>query len=565
MPQLSIKSLRFLAIITLALVGSCRFKQSTDNTIAAKDVDIEVVALGHSSKYQTLIYQNDAIAIFADLNPSAKVDHELRSELFVANFSNPIMHEAIRSNSALRTYYQKGNYAVFRSSDLDAVEQISAHLHRYGTLGQGIGCGSVSIVAMAPLVTTKSVAIEAQNFRNTRIPELEPVIKSIRSQDILKIINELSNLGSRKYNTEKGIQASNLVKSLYEERAKGRSDIKVSEFSHSAQKFQQKSIITRIEGKKDPSKTIIIGSHLDSINLNGQGGSNGGQQSAPGADDNASGTATALEVFRAIVDSNLQFEYSIEFHAYAAEEPGLLGSMEIANQYKAQSRNVIGMMQLDMTGYSVNKSTKQIVLISNQTHSNLTAEVKNLSSLYLSTPAVLGRMTSGSSDHESWTRAGFPAVFPFEDPQKSNPYIHTTNDIAAHLDPEFSAEFGKLALAFVFHKAILSNDSGGVNPNNNAIYIQISGNSPDSASLNFASTTRYHRYELCIGERAQCEGSNSQKLADVQWLRHIDGISFYGSGQFDPRKHEKKKLTFLGYDTNNRVMGSRTFELISRP
>ena len=41
---------------------------------------------------------------------------------------------------------------------------------------------------------------------------------------------------------------------------------------------------------------------------------------APGADDDASGSATILEVFRTMMKNRFEPDRTVEFHAYAAEE-----------------------------------------------------------------------------------------------------------------------------------------------------------------------------------------------------------------------------------------------------
>ena len=46
---------------------------------------------------------------------------------------------------------------------------------------------------------------------------------------------------------------------------------------------------------------------------------------APGADDNASGTAAALEIARVIISNGYQPEATIKFITFGAEEYGLVG------------------------------------------------------------------------------------------------------------------------------------------------------------------------------------------------------------------------------------------------
>jgi peptidase M28-like protein len=71
---------------------------------------------------------------------------------------------------------------------------------------------------------------------------------------------------------------------------------------------------------------------------------------APGADDDASGVATSLELAR--VMAKRQFDATIVFMAVAGEEQGLFGSTFFARQAKAQGMDVEGMFTNDIIGSS---------------------------------------------------------------------------------------------------------------------------------------------------------------------------------------------------------------------
>jgi leucyl aminopeptidase len=164
----------------------------------------------------------------------------------------------------------------------------------------------------------------------------------------------------------------------------------------------------------------------------------------------ASGSASVLEAFRIIAQSDFEPERTIEFHAYAAEEMGLRGSQAIAQNYKSQRKRVYAMMQLDMTGYHPRKT--QIALIRQSSSSSLNAYVKMLASEYTKAQAIEKNLFGGTSDHASWNRAGYPACFPFE--VDSNPYIHTARDTIDRLDFNFGKEYVKLAIAFAIEASL---------------------------------------------------------------------------------------------------------------
>jgi leucyl aminopeptidase len=64
---------------------------------------------------------------------------------------------------------------------------------------------------------------------------------------------------------------------------------------------------------------------------------------------------TILETFRSLVTNGFKPERPVEFHWYSGEEAGLLGSQDVADKYVKDGRNVVAMLQNDMTGYVGNK------------------------------------------------------------------------------------------------------------------------------------------------------------------------------------------------------------------
>jgi len=207
-------------------------------------------------------------------------------------------------------------------------------------------------------------------------------------------------------------------------------------------------VITRILGSgPHADELVIIGGHEDSIN----GGATG---RAPGADDDASGSSTVLEIFRILVANNFKPDRTLEFHAYAAEEVGLRGSQAIANSYAAEGKVVAGMMQLDMTGYIAAGRQPVVELNQDFVSAELTTFVGKLINAYSEIGWVGGRCGYACSDHASWFRAGYPASFPFEGPV-TNPNIHTTRDTIDRLSMEHSVEFAKIGIAFAVEMSLV--------------------------------------------------------------------------------------------------------------
>jgi len=266
------------------------------------------------------------------------------------------------------------------------------------------------------------------------------LIPMAKVADLEEFNNGLTTFFNRYYTTNDGVKAAEYIRDTFVKYSAGRSDISISLFPHS---WAQPSVIAKILGKKNPEQVIIIGAHEDSI----AGGAN---SRAPGADDDASGTSTVLEIFK-ILANDPQFvpDITVEFHTYAAEEVGLRGSDAIASQYQKNQVKVVAMLQFDMTFFTPTGKTPTVGMITDYTNVGLTEFIRQLIGTYLTIGFVNSKCGYGCSDHASWNKYGYYAAFPFETSfAQSNPYIHTQNDVIAMLNLNHGLQYVRLGLAF---------------------------------------------------------------------------------------------------------------------
>ncbi|KAL7944982.1 hypothetical protein V8C42DRAFT_324235 [Trichoderma barbatum] len=232
-------------------------------------------------------------------------------------------------------------------------------------------------------------------------------------------------------------------------------------FTHA---FPQSSVIARFEPKvRNFSLPLtILGAHQDSMNYLFP------LLPAPGADDDCSGTVSIIEAFRVLAESGfIPINGPVEFHWYAAEEGGLLGSQAIARYKKESGARIGAMMEFDMTAFIARNATESIGFIETEADAPLTSWAAALANEYISIPANVYKLPSGAgSDYMSYTKLGYPAAFASEgDPSAGltlgeyDPYVHTEKD-TMHVDDEagvFSLEhmarFSELAIAFVIEQA----------------------------------------------------------------------------------------------------------------
>ncbi|KAJ7240546.1 hypothetical protein C8J57DRAFT_1371251 [Mycena rebaudengoi] len=224
--------------------------------------------------------------------------------------------------------------------------------------------------------------------------------------------------------------------------------ISVEPFHHS---WPQTSVIVRMASKDalDSDPITIIGAHCDSVNIHNP------YLPAPGADDDGSGTVTAMEAFRVLLLAGYIPKSPLEFHFYAAEECGLLGSQAIAAAYEAAGREIKGMIQFDMTAWVQEGTREEMAVITSSADEELTQFEIKLIERYVDIPWVYGEYPGGigMTDHLSWTKAGYQSCHVLESVfSRANIYnVHRTTD-TMDVSPEFSfdhmLQYAKLAVGF---------------------------------------------------------------------------------------------------------------------
>jgi hypothetical protein len=99
-------------------------------------------------------------------------------------------------------------------------------------------------------------------------------------------------------------------------------------------------------------QAIVIGAHYDHVGVGGRFSMTPARTGEihNGADDNASGTASIIEMAKAASADPSRFGRSLVFVAFAGEERGLLGSAHYANNPVIPLANTVAMLNLDMMG-----------------------------------------------------------------------------------------------------------------------------------------------------------------------------------------------------------------------
>lgn len=337
-------------------------------------------------------------------------------------------------------------------------------------------------------------ALEKQNttvnrnvipFTITEDATVTQMLDVVNTQNIEDHILQLQDYGTRYHALPEATQAAQDLKAKWEAMATlyNRTDVSVRLYNHNSTNMP--SVIMTIQGAETPDEFVVVGGHLDST-------SSQGNNNAPGADDDASGIATITEATRALFEIGFVPKRTIEVMAYAAEEIGLVGSAEIAEEYASNNVNVIAVGQFDMTLF--NGSAVDVSLISDFTNADLNNFFGELMDYYNASgdhQITYGssQCNYGCSDHASWTAEGYMASFPFEASfGQHNNNIHSANDtFSVTGTAEHATKFTKLCAEFLIEAAksdgILAIDDAiakqifAVITNNNFVYDLTAANS----------------------------------------------------------------------------------------
>lgn len=104
------------------------------------------------------------------------------------------------------------------------------------------------------------------------------------------------------------------------------------------------NVVATLKGTTDPTRIYVVSGHYDSMCSS----PSDAKCDAPGANDDASGTAAVIELAR--VMSKRKFDATIIFMTVPGEEQGLLGAAYFAQQAKDKNWNIEGMFTNDIIG-----------------------------------------------------------------------------------------------------------------------------------------------------------------------------------------------------------------------
>jgi len=195
-------------------------------------------------------------------------------------------------------------------------------------------------------------------------------------------------------------------------------------------------------GSVYPNKKYIICAHYDDMPSGSL---------APGADDNASGTAAVLEAARIFTQYNSK--YTIIYALWDEEEQGLVGSAYYAQQAANAGDSIMGVVNMDMIAYDSDNDNAGEIHVRNYANSNSLKDQM----IAVNTTYSIGVTTSvqnpgtTASDQASFWNNGYGAILLIEEYYGGdfNAYYHTTNDRYIHFNEPYYQKMSRLTLGTV--------------------------------------------------------------------------------------------------------------------
>ncbi len=339
---------------------------------------------------------------------------------------------------------------ILWAADGELLVEVAHEPDVWSLAGQGVRLVKVPDDLAIPV--DRAALERLANAAAPEYPVIDEMVVKVSGTNVQSYVQTMQDFGTRHSNLNGGTQAQAWLKQQFESMG----FTQVAELA--VPNITADNVCATLPGTTTPETVYVIGGHYDSTSTN--------TSVAPGADDNASGTAGVLEAAR--VMAGYSFESTIVFCGYAGEELGLLGSAAHAQALSGAGTNVAGMINLDMIGYLDAGDAVDIDVASNAASATLRSMVADVVARYVTgAQQVNGTLPQGaSSDHASFQQRGFPAVMLFEDTGSYSPFIHTANDTVgtSFNSPDLAEKITRAAVATLAAMAVPSTAGPGPTP-----------------------------------------------------------------------------------------------------
>ena len=235
------------------------------------------------------------------------------------------------------------------------------HTRRFTVFAQLGFCLFSSTVALAA-EPAADASVEAKIVAKigTKKPQIEQIVKDISSARIDAYIRKLVSFQTRHtmsdtVSNSTGIGAARRwIKAELERCGGGKLEVSFDSYVEPAGRRLSRAteivnVVATLKGTQSPERMYVVSGHYDSRASDVMDATS----FAPGANDDASGTAAVMEM-ACVISQQAQhkFDATLVFMTVAAEEQGLYGASHWAQQAREKNWNVAGMFTNDIIGSS---------------------------------------------------------------------------------------------------------------------------------------------------------------------------------------------------------------------
>jgi len=340
-------------------------------------------------------------------------------------------------SGTVKIVFSSGNKAIARVDD-ETIANPELVKYKFRLLPESIPWQKSLDVSAQRLKAQRLRKSTVRSFGVIAQSTITAIISSIGKTELSACIQALQDIGTRYSFSPKCNDAKNYLVQQFESFGLQTSTQSFKNFGRT-----NYNVIATLPGLASPEKIFLITAHYDST-------SGDPYNSAPGADDNASGAAGVLLAAKYM--SRRDFACTVKFVCFSGEEQGLVGSQEYVKYLHDNNAQVMGAINLDMIAYAKPEPAKRDLDITANTDSAPLQEFAEWANRNYEAVPVDAHVNNDAwwSDHSSFWAFGYPAIELCEAydwySADFNPYYHSAQETIDKLDMDFALANVKAAV-----------------------------------------------------------------------------------------------------------------------
>jgi len=271
------------------------------------------------------------------------------------------------------------------------------------------------------------------------------ILSSVSERNIETWINHITSFHTRHTKSKFIDQIAHWLKNELE--SFGYKDLYLHNYTEDG--YSLKNVICHKQGRSN--KVMIICAHYDCRMEELENA----EARSPGADDNASGVSSLLELSRIL--ARVDLEDSIQFVFFSGEEQGRWGSEKYASHIKENSINLHRLINLDMVGHPplnqkqivIERDMGNVVSFNDKDSEAFAKIIERMAIDFTDLQVVAGPIYK--SDYMPFEALGYVVAGLYDGGDAGSSY-HSKSDIPSSLNIGYIASVTKTVLATILHE-----------------------------------------------------------------------------------------------------------------